>query len=64
VTDLARVSPPALPSEHPSTAWKDHLRVVLVSKRNPLNIEAAGRAMANFGFARLRVVNPDDVAFR
>ncbi len=32
--------------------------------RNPLNIGASARAMANFGFARLRVVNPYDVAFR
>jgi TrmH family RNA methyltransferase len=47
-----------------STNWKDNLRVVLVSTRNPLNIGAAARAMANFGFARLRVVNPYDVAFR
>jgi TrmH family RNA methyltransferase len=38
--------------------------VVLVSTRNPLNIGASARAMANFGFARLRVVNPYDVAFR
>jgi TrmH family RNA methyltransferase len=38
--------------------------VVLVSTRNPLNIGAAARAMANFGFSRLRVVNPYDVAFR
>src|SRR5436190_1737406 len=44
--------------------WKDNLRVVLVSTRNPLNIGAAARAMANFGFSRLRVVNPYDVAFR
>ena len=44
--------------------WKDHLRVVLVATRNPLNIGAAARAMANFGFSRLRVVNPYDVAFR
>jgi TrmH family RNA methyltransferase len=29
-----------------------------------LNIGAAARAMANFGFSRLRVVNPYDVAFR
>ena len=32
--------------------------------RNPLNIGAAARAMANFGFPRLRVVKPYDVAFR
>src|SRR6185436_1649821 len=44
--------------------WKNNLRVVLVSTRNPLNIGAAARAMANFGFADLRVVNPYDVAFR
>jgi tRNA/rRNA methyltransferase len=42
----------------------DRLRVVLVSPRNPLNIGAAARAMSNFGFLRLRVVNPYDVAFR
>src|SRR4051794_17669786 len=47
-----------------SHRWKDNLRVVLVSTRNPLNIGASARAMANFGFARLRVVNPYDVAFR
>ncbi len=37
---------------------------MLVETRNPLNIGAAARAMANFGFARLRVVQPYDVAFR
>ncbi len=37
---------------------------MLVSTRNPLNIGAAARAMANFGFPTLRVVNPYDVAFR
>ncbi len=31
--------------------------------RNPLNIGAAARAMSNFGFQHLRVVNPYDVAF-
>jgi TrmH family RNA methyltransferase len=36
----------------------------LVETRNPLNIGAAARAMANFGFSRLRVVKPYDVAFR
>ena len=46
------------------TEWKDNLRVVLVETRNPLNIGAAARAMANFGFQRLRVVKPYDVAFR
>ena len=33
-------------------------RIVLVAPRNPLNIGAAARAMSNFGFARLRLVNP------
>lgn len=37
--------------------------VVLVAPRNPLNIGAAARAMSNFGFLRLRVVNPYDVAY-
>jgi tRNA/rRNA methyltransferase len=40
------------------------LRVVLVAPRNPLNIGAAARAMANFGCTRLRVVNPYEVAYR
>lgn len=44
--------------------FADNLRVVLVAARNPLNIGAAARAMSNFGFARLRVVNCYDVAFR
>jgi len=42
----------------------DRLRVVLVSSRNPLNIGAAARAMSNFGFSHLRVVNPYEKAFR
>lgn len=42
----------------------DRLRVVLVGTRNPLNLGAAARAMSNFGFLRLRVVNPYEVAFR
>jgi TrmH family RNA methyltransferase len=41
-----------------------HIRIVLVSPRNPLNIGAAARAMSNFGFTHLRLVNPYDVAFR
>jgi TrmH family RNA methyltransferase len=47
----------------PAPAEFDHLRVVLVDARNPLNIGAAARAMSNFGFRHLRVVNPYDVAF-
>jgi len=42
----------------------DRLRLVLVAARNPLNIGAAARAMSNFGFPRLRVVNPFEAAFR
>lgn len=41
-----------------------HLFVVLVAARNPLNIGAAARAMSNFGFGNLRVVNPYELAFR
>ena len=48
----------------PVRAEFDRLRVVLVATRNPLNIGAAARAMSNFGFLRLRVVNPYEVAFR
>jgi tRNA/rRNA methyltransferase len=48
----------------PSPGELDRLRVVLVSSRNPLNIGAAARAMSNFGFAHLSVVNPYEVAFR
>jgi tRNA/rRNA methyltransferase len=36
----------------------ERVDVVLVSPRNPLNMGAAARAMANFGFARLAVVAP------
>ncbi len=38
--------------------------MVLVRPRNPLNIGAAARAMSNFGFRQLRVVNPYQLAFR
>jgi TrmH family RNA methyltransferase len=40
------------------------LTVILVSTRNPLNIGAAARAVANFGLDDLRVVNPYEQAFR
>jgi TrmH family RNA methyltransferase len=42
----------------------ERLRVVLVAPRNPLNIGAAARAMSNFGFSSLRVVNPYQIAFQ
>jgi tRNA/rRNA methyltransferase len=46
------------------SALQDYLRVVLVNTRNPLNMGAAARAMSNFGFHSLRVVNPYETAFR
>src|SRR5580704_9874276 len=45
-------------------AQRDRLEVVLVSPRNPLNIGAAARAMANFGFAHLSVVAPFEAHWR
>ena len=42
----------------------ERLRVGLVNTRNPLNIGAVARAMSNFGFRHLRVVNPYELAFR
>lgn len=36
----------------------------MVATRNPINLGAAARAAANFGFSRMRVVNPYEVAFR
>jgi TrmH family RNA methyltransferase len=38
--------------------------VVLVATRNPLNIGAVARAMSNFGFFRLYLVNPFEPSFR
>jgi TrmH family RNA methyltransferase len=40
--------------QNPGTRW----RIVLVRPRNPLNIGAAARAMANFGLSDLVVVEP------
>src|SRR5260370_22388967 len=58
-------SSPAVNSSSLSpNAESDRLRVVLVAPRNPLNIGAAARAMSNFGFFHLRVVNPYELAFR
>lgn len=39
------------------------MRVVLVATRNPLNIGAVARAMSNFGFFRLCLVNPYEPSF-
>ena len=43
---------------------RDRLDVVLVSPRNPLNIGAVARAMANFGFSRMTVVAPYEAHWR
>jgi len=40
------------------------IEIVLVSPRNPLNIGAAARAMANFGFSHLSVVAPFEPHWR
>ena len=39
-----------------SESQHDRIEIVLVAPRNPLNIGAVARAMANFGFTRLTVV--------
>lgn len=41
-----------------------HIRFVLVRPRNPLNIGAAARAMANFGFSDLAAVAPYEPIWR
>src|SRR3954467_2868407 len=46
------------------TVSRDSLRIVLSSPRNPLNIGAAARAISNFGFSHLRVVNAYEVAYQ
>jgi len=43
---------------------RERFDVVLVSPRNPLNIGAVARAMANFGFANLTVVAPYEPHWR
>ncbi len=47
-----------------SSETKKRLRIVLVQPGNPLNIGAAARAMYNFGFEDLWLVEPRDRAFR
>lgn len=41
-----------------------HCCIVLVNTRNPLNIGAVARAMSNFGFTDLRLVQPYEPSFR
>jgi TrmH family RNA methyltransferase len=48
----------------PNSNDLSRLRVVLVAPRNPLNIGAVARAMSNFGFRSLRLVNPYSPSFR
>ncbi len=51
---------------HPllTESQRDRIEIVLVSPRNPLNIGAAARAMANFGFSHLTVVAPYEPHWR
>lgn len=48
----------------PSTTQFDPIEIVLVSPRNPLNVGAAARAMANFGFSHLSVIAPFEAHWR
>jgi tRNA/rRNA methyltransferase len=53
-----------LPSKRFQLDQRDRVEIVLVSPRNPLNIGAAARAMANFGFSHLSVVAPFEAHWR
>lgn len=44
--------------------FADNLKVILVAPRNPLNIGAAARAISNFGFRHLRLVDAYEVAYQ
>jgi len=55
-------SAPATIAAMKAPAW--NWRIVLARPRNPLNIGAAARAMANFGFRDLVVVNPYEPAWQ
>jgi len=48
----------------PANSAAARIDIVLVSPRNPLNIGAAARAMANFGFSHLAVVAPFEPHWR
>lgn len=48
----------------PPESQRDRIEEVLAEPRNPLNIGAAARAMANFGLRRLMVVAPFDPTWR
>ena len=51
-------------SPQPGLPSLDQIEVVLVRPRNPLNIGAAARAMANFGLSHLTVVSPYEPTWR
>jgi tRNA/rRNA methyltransferase len=53
-----------LPPQRSQLEQRDRIDVVLVSPRNPLNIGAVARAMANFGFSHLSVVAPFEAHWR
>ena len=54
----------SLPPQRLQLDQRERMDVVLVSPRNPLNIGAAARAMANFGFSHLSVVAPFEAHWR
>ena len=56
--------PPTTMNSLLAESHRDRISIVLVSPRNPLNIGAAARAMANFGFSRLAVVAPFEANWR
>lgn len=60
----APASPPLYNGSLLTVTQRERCTVVLVSPRNPLNIGAAARAMANFGFAHLSVVAPYEPHWR
>jgi tRNA/rRNA methyltransferase len=69
--DFRRSATPILDHQDPqynqfllTRSQRDAVDIVLVSPRNPLNIGAVARAMANFGFSRLSVVAPYEPHWR
>jgi len=55
---------PKIKSDGTAQPAASNLKIVLVAPRNPLNIGAAARAMSNFGFFDMRLVNAYELAFR
>ncbi|MBW2187931.1 MAG: RNA methyltransferase [Deltaproteobacteria bacterium] len=50
--------PDSIVDQAPCCADRHHIAIVLVEPQGPLNIGSVCRAMANFGFTDLRLVNP------